>query len=146
MSGAAGSPDETAAPSRPQSARARRTARPAAAGFSGAARRLTAGPWRWLGRRTLRGRLIAGLLALLAVGCALVGGATYFATSHFLTVQLDNQLQSSAGLYADACTRRPPPNGPQAGGQGGVPLPPGGGRPYPPPQPVPRGHHQQVRY
>jgi hypothetical protein len=28
---------------------------------------------RWLGRRTLRGRLIAGLLALLAMACAAIG-------------------------------------------------------------------------
>ena len=29
--------------------------------------------------RTLRGRLIAGLVALLAIGCATVGLVTYFA-------------------------------------------------------------------
>ena len=65
--------------------------------------RLAVAPWRWLTRRTLRGRLIAGLLALLALACAVVGGATYFAANHFLLIQLDSQLKSSAGLYADAC-------------------------------------------
>ncbi len=75
-----------------------------AAGLPGA-------PWRWLSRRTLRGRLIAGLLVLLARGCAVVGGATYFATRHVLLVELDSQLRSSARLYQDACVRHPPPPG-----------------------------------
>ncbi|HEY3957487.1 MAG TPA: HAMP domain-containing sensor histidine kinase [Streptosporangiaceae bacterium] len=57
----------------------------------------------WLARRTLRGRLIAGLLMLLAIACAVVGGTAYFATNRFLLIQLDDQLQASARLYADAC-------------------------------------------
>jgi len=72
---------------------------------------LPGAPWRWLSRRTLRGRLIAGLLVLLALGCAVVGGATYFATRHLLLVELDSQLRSSARLYQDACVRHPPPPG-----------------------------------
>jgi two-component system OmpR family sensor kinase len=122
MSGAAGTPDETAKPSRPRAARPPRQAGPAAdtsgaaAGASGTARRVVAAPWRWLAGRTLRGRLIAGLLALLALGCAVVGGATYFAANHFLLVQLDGQLQASAGLYANACKNHggpPPPGAPE---------------------------------
>src|SRR5207248_1998111 len=70
---------------------------------SGLAWRLAAGPCRWLARRTLRGRLIAGLLALLALACAVVGGATYLAVNRFLLIQLDDQLQASARLYAAAC-------------------------------------------
>ena len=34
-------------------------------------------PARWLARRTLRGRLVAGLLATLALACAVVGLLTY---------------------------------------------------------------------
>ena len=76
----------------------------------------------WLGRRTLRGRLIAGLMLLLAIACAVVGAVSYFATSRFLLNQLDGQLQASARLYVDACQRDhgPPPGGsyPGAGGDG----------------------------
>ena len=56
---------------------------------SGLAWRLAAGPCRWLARRTLRGRLIAGLLALLTLACAVIGGATYLAVNRFLLIQLD---------------------------------------------------------
>ena len=79
----------------------------------GSARRLAAAPLRWLARRTLRGRLIVGLLMLLALACAVVGGATYFAANRFLLIQLDDQLQASAGLYAVACQKDggPPPVG-----------------------------------
>jgi hypothetical protein len=43
---------------------------------------------RWLAGRTLRGRLIAGLVALLAVACAAVGLVTYLALRGFLFQQL----------------------------------------------------------
>jgi two-component system, OmpR family, sensor kinase len=78
--------------------------------------RLAAAPWRWLTGLTLRARLIAGLLALLAVGCAIVGGATYFAANRFLLIQLDNQLQTSAAIYAQACQKNGglAPGSPQA--------------------------------
>ena len=68
-------------------------------------------PWRWLAGRTLRARLIAGLLALLAMACAVVGGITYLATDRFLLIQLDNQLRVSASLYSAACHQHggPPP-------------------------------------
>jgi two-component system OmpR family sensor kinase len=54
---------------------------------------------RWLGRRTLRGRLIAGLLALLAVACAGVGATTYFALQHALMGQLNQQLLTASQRY-----------------------------------------------
>ena len=52
---------------------------------------------RWL-PRTLRGRLIAGLVALLAVACASVGLVTYFAVQGALTRELNSQLQTATGL------------------------------------------------
>ena len=54
---------------------------------------------RWLARRTLRGRLIAGLLALLAVACAAVGAVTYFSLHSYLLGQLDQQLVQASGRY-----------------------------------------------
>ncbi|MGH3156684.1 MAG: sensor histidine kinase, partial [Streptosporangiaceae bacterium] len=44
-------------------------------------------------------------LMLLALGCAIAGGATYFAASRFLLIQLDDQLQSSASIYSAACQK-----------------------------------------
>jgi two-component system OmpR family sensor kinase len=55
---------------------------------------------RWLAGRTLRGRLIAGLVTLLALACAGVGIATYVVLSHTLLGQLDFQLQAAGGQYA----------------------------------------------
>ena len=48
--------------------------------------------------RTLRGRLIAGLVALLALACASVGLVTYFAVRGALTRELDTQLQTATTL------------------------------------------------
>jgi two-component system OmpR family sensor kinase len=48
--------------------------------------------------RTLRGRLIAGLVALLAIGCATVGLVTYFAVERALSSELNSQLQTATGL------------------------------------------------
>jgi two-component system, OmpR family, sensor kinase len=48
--------------------------------------------------RTLRGRLIAGLVALLAVGCATVGLVTYLAVQGALTRELDGELQTATSL------------------------------------------------
>jgi two-component system, OmpR family, sensor kinase len=48
--------------------------------------------------RTLRGRLIAGLVALLAIGCATVGLVTYFAVQRALSSELHNQLQTATQL------------------------------------------------
>jgi two-component system OmpR family sensor kinase len=64
---------------------------------------------RWLARRTLRGRLIAGLVALLAVACAAVGLVTYVALHGALLNQLDTQLKAASQRY-EACLHHPPPD------------------------------------
>ena len=48
--------------------------------------------------RTLRGRLITGLVALLALGCATVGLVTYFAVERTLSGELNSQVQTATGL------------------------------------------------
>ena len=48
--------------------------------------------------RTLRGRLIAGLVALLAIACASVGLVTYIAVRGALTRELNSQLQTATTL------------------------------------------------
>jgi two-component system OmpR family sensor kinase len=48
--------------------------------------------------RTLRGRLIAGLLALLTAACATVGLVTYLAVQRSLSGELNNDLQTATGL------------------------------------------------
>jgi len=63
---------------------------------------------RWLAGRTLRGRLIAGLLALLFVACAGVGVVTYVSLRGFLFGQLDDQLRAASSRYA-MCVNGPPP-------------------------------------
>jgi two-component system OmpR family sensor kinase len=65
-------------------------------------------PVRWLGRRTLRARLIAGLLALLAVACAAVGIVTFVSLHGYLLGQLDQQLVQASHRY-QACLGHPPP-------------------------------------
>ncbi|WP_079062907.1 sensor histidine kinase [Peterkaempfera griseoplana] len=50
--------------------------------------------------RTLRARLIAGLLVLLAVTCTGVGLATTTALDRFLVTRLDQQLADAGGRYA----------------------------------------------
>jgi two-component system OmpR family sensor kinase len=60
-------------------------------------------PWRLpIIPRTLRGRLIVGLLALLTVGCATVGLVTYFAVQGLLSRELGSQLQAATSL-ANKC-------------------------------------------
>jgi len=76
---------------------------------------------RWLGRRTLRGRLIAGLLALLAVACAAVGIVTYVSLHGFLLSQLDQQLVQASHRYQACLGHPPPPN--DGDSQPGVPHP-----------------------
>ncbi len=49
--------------------------------------------------RTLRARLIAGLLALLAVACAAVGLATYLVLHKALISQVDGQLSAASTRY-----------------------------------------------
>jgi two-component system, OmpR family, sensor kinase len=48
--------------------------------------------------RTLRGRLIAGLVALLAAACAAVGVVTYFAVQGVLSRTLSDQLDTATSL------------------------------------------------
>jgi two-component system, OmpR family, sensor kinase len=47
---------------------------------------------------TLRGRLIAGLVTLLAIACATVGLVTYLAAQSALSSELHNELQTATGL------------------------------------------------
>jgi two-component system OmpR family sensor kinase len=78
-----------------------------------------AGLRRWLAGRTLRSRLIAGLVALLAAACACVGLVTYLALRGFLFHQLDEQLSAAKDRYV-SCVQSaggPPP----AGAPGGPP-------------------------
>jgi two-component system, OmpR family, sensor kinase len=70
----------------------------------------------WLAGRTLRGRLIAGLVALLAVACAAVGIVTYVSLRGFLVGQLDENLQATSTRFTMCVNGHPP--GPQPPGQG----------------------------
>jgi two-component system OmpR family sensor kinase len=54
----------------------------------------------WLAGRTLRARLIGGLLALLALSCATVGLVTYTHLHSVLIGQLDTELTSANTRYA----------------------------------------------
>jgi two-component system, OmpR family, sensor kinase len=81
----------------------------------------------WLAGRTLRGKLIAGLLALLALSCALIGVATYMALRGFLYHQLDEQLTDASNQYIHCVEQKgSPPASQQA---------PTSGYTYPPPVP-----------
>jgi two-component system, OmpR family, sensor kinase len=88
-------------------------------------RGLLAGLGRWLAGRTLRSRLIAGLLALLALACAVVGLVTYLALRGFLLGQLDHQVAEASQRYTGCLTGpdHDAPAGDEPGGPGG----PGGG-------------------
>ncbi len=76
----------------------------------------------WLARRTLRGRLIAGLVALLAVACAAVGLATYFFVHAVLMSQVDQQLAGASHRYAHYEENQGSDGG-EDGGQPGKPAP-----------------------
>jgi two-component system OmpR family sensor kinase len=78
---------------------------------------------RWLGTRTLRGRLITGLLALLFLACAAVGAVTYAHLRGVLITQLDQQLSTASQRYAD-CLH---PGGAGPGGAPGGDGPSAGG-------------------
>jgi len=69
---------------------------------------------RWLGGRTLRARLIAGLLALLFVACAAVGVVTYVALRGFLLGQVDDQLKAASSRFV-GCVNGPPADNHQPG-------------------------------
>jgi two-component system OmpR family sensor kinase len=81
--------------------------------------------------RTLRGRLIAGLLVLLAVAGATVGLVTYLAVQKSLVRELTNNLQTATGLTYDCfhpngdvgTTGRPGSADPDAAGDTGRPSP-----------------------
>src|SRR5258708_39261879 len=73
-------------------------------------------PGRWLAGRSLRGQLITGLVALIALAFACVGIVTYIVISHTLLNQLDYQLQAAGGRYASCIEEKhhegpPPPKG-----------------------------------
>jgi two-component system OmpR family sensor kinase len=80
---------------------------------------------RWLAGRTLRARLIAGLVALLFVACAAVGVVTYLGLHGFLLGQLDDQLQA-ASMRFTACVDGPPGDHPGGPGSGDQPVDPDG--------------------
>ncbi|HEY6791811.1 MAG TPA: hypothetical protein VI365_31295, partial [Trebonia sp.] len=50
---------------------------------------------------TLRGRLIAGLVVLLAIGCATVGVTTYMTARDSLLREVSGQLQTATGLWSN---------------------------------------------
>ncbi len=83
-------------------------------------------PARWLAGRTLRGRLVAGLLGTLTLACAVVGVLTYKSLNVVLVHQLDGQLGQASMRYAH-CMNPPPNTGSPAsqilasGGAGGRP-------------------------
>src|SRR5207253_1496942 len=56
----------------------------------------------WLAGRTLRWRLITGLVALLALACAVAGFVIYLTLNRALVNQVDAQLTAAGGRYA-AC-------------------------------------------
>ena len=76
--------------------------------------------------RTLRGRLIAGLLVLLTVACATVGLVTYLAVQNSLARELNNNLQTATGLAYDCFD---PNGGPGTAPQPGSADPAGTGHP-----------------
>ncbi|MGA9833705.1 MAG: hypothetical protein WBQ71_21515, partial [Trebonia sp.] len=82
----------------------------------------------WRPARSLSGRLIAGLVALLALGCATVGVVTYFAIQRALLNELDNQLQAATHV-ANTCLDQwlsPNDDGGNNGGGGGISGQPSG--------------------
>ena len=78
---------------------------------------------------TLRGRLIAGLVALLAIGCATVGVTTYFQARDSLLRQVGAQLQLATGLWYDCLSGNSDPG--QSPGHGRRSAPRSRPRPAP---------------
>jgi two-component system OmpR family sensor kinase len=76
---------------------------------------------RWLAARTLRGRLIAGLLTLLALACATVGTVTYTHLDSVLTGQLNTELTLANARYAVCLYPPSVPGGGPGGPAGGTP-------------------------
>jgi two-component system OmpR family sensor kinase len=78
--------------------------------------------------RSLRARLVAGLLALAAVGLLVLGGITYAEQRSFLLDRVDQQLQTATRPVAGVLDGRfgpPPPSGARPG------IPPGAAGPPP---------------
>ena len=84
-------------------------------------------PRRWLAGRTLRWRLIAGLVALLAVACAVVGAVTYVVLDRTLINQVDAQLLSAGGRYASCMETNDDDRARPGGGQPPPTAGPGAG-------------------
>lgn len=82
---------------------------------------------RWLAGRTLRARLIAGLLALLALACATVGLVTYTHLRSVLLDQLDTELTTASLRYSGCYS--PHPQGDDEGAPPGPSQPHGQGEP-----------------
>ncbi|NUS14248.1 MAG: two-component sensor histidine kinase, partial [Streptomyces sp.] len=59
----------------------------------------------WRGPRTLRGRLLCGLVVLLALSCAAVGIAAVLTLRSYLTGQLDQQLSAAGGRFPASLER-----------------------------------------
>jgi two-component system, OmpR family, sensor kinase len=81
---------------------------------------------RWLRARTLRGRLIAGVLALLFLACATVGTVTYAHLRAVLINGLNTDLLAASQRYVQCLT-----HGPDGDGDGGHGGPPGSHGPVP---------------
>jgi two-component system, OmpR family, sensor kinase len=84
-------------------------------------------PGRWLARRTLRGRLIAGLLTLLFLACAAVGAVTYAHLDAVLMGGLDADVENASMRYVDCLHSgpigyRPPPQPAGSGSQNQAPC------------------------
>jgi two-component system, OmpR family, sensor kinase len=71
---------------------------------------------RWLARRTLRGRLVTGLLTLLFLVCASIGALTYAHLHSVLISGLNTELTAASERYQDCVM--PPPDHDGPGGQG----------------------------
>ncbi|HKA69723.1 MAG TPA: ATP-binding protein [Actinomycetes bacterium] len=85
--------------------------------------------WRW----SLRTRLVATLLALLAVVCAVIGVATALGLHSFLVQRLDDQVVEAGRRAEGPPHPPPPPDASQPLPQSAPPPPPPGAPPPPPP-------------
>src|SRR5271170_4510951 len=91
--------------------------------------------------RTLRGRLIAGLLTLLVGACATVGLVNYLAVRNSLSDGLNSDLQTATSL-AYECHSPNPGNDPGVSGRPGASGGPAGtGGPSPHSAPPTTGNH-----
>lgn len=82
---------------------------------------LTSRAGQWLAARTLRGRLIAGLLTLLFLACATVGAVTYAHLHSVLINGLNADLHDSNQRYVSCLTTPPPGDGDRDNNHDGSP-------------------------